>query len=104
MSDELTPEQVQSRLHEYNPPLLLDVRTHEEYAAAHIPGSHHLPLDRLADGAEELDPDREMVVVCAHGIRSAAAVRYLRQAGFSRVVNMRLGLAAWRGPLAAGRP
>jgi rhodanese-related sulfurtransferase len=82
--------------------VLLDVRTRPEWRAGHVPGALHIPLDELTARHEELDPDAEILVVCAHGIRSAAAAQWLLQAGFENVANVRYGLSAWPAPLARG--
>ena len=55
--------------------LVLDVRTAGEFAAGHVPGARHLPLDRLQERLEELAPWRErtVVVFCRSGQRAAPA-------------------------------
>jgi len=79
--------------------VVLDVRTALEWRAGHIPGAVHIPVDELPGRVAELDPDRETLVVCAHGIRSAAAAAWLAQIGFERVYNVRHGLSRWPEPL-----
>ena len=73
----------------------LDVRTPEEWNAAHVPGSTLLPLDDLADRVGELPRDLELVVYCRTGNRSAEAARILLEAGFSDVYSMDGGLSDW---------
>lgn len=82
--------------------ILLDVRTREEWDAGHVAGSLHLPLDRLPAEAVSLDPDGEIYVICAHGIRSRTAAAWLAGAGFARVANVRFGIVAWPEPLVRG--
>ena len=91
----MTPSELRERMEGPSPPAVLDVRTHAEWSQGHLPGSIHVPLDELPARLETLDRESETVVVCAHGVRSAHAVNYLRSAGFSRVRNLRGGLAAW---------
>lgn len=79
--------------------VILDVRTLPEWRGGHIPGAVHIPLDELAGRYQELDPEQETLVVCAHGIRSAAAGQWLSQAGFDSVGNIRYGMAGWPGPV-----
>ena len=50
---------------------------------------------------EEVPADRDVVVVCRVGARSAQVVAYLRAQGFERVANLNGGMCAWE---AAGRP
>ena len=77
---------------------LFDVRSAEAFAAGHIRGARHLPVDGLAgsvDGLKRLK-DRPVIVYCERGVSAAAAMRELVQLGFSKVVNLRGGLTAWR--------
>jgi rhodanese-related sulfurtransferase len=78
--------------------LLLDVRTRAEFDSGHVLDARHLPQDEIAQGAETLKKYRDKVVVacCESGMRSGAAARALRAQGFTRVVNLQGGLAAWR--------
>ncbi len=77
--------------------LVLDVRTAGEFAAGHVPGARHLPLDRLPERLEELAPWRErpVVVFCRSGQRAARAAALLQRAGFRRVHKLAGGLLAW---------
>lgn len=58
---------------------ILDVRYEEEYEESFIPGSVLMPLPELRSHISELDPDREYLILCAAGIRAAAATLLLRQ-------------------------
>jgi len=87
--------------------LMLDVRTRAEYEGGHIIDARHIPQDEIAQSAETLKKYRDKVVVacCESGARSGAAARVLRAQGFSKVVNLRGGLQAWRAenlPLVKG--
>ena len=96
---EIQPEQALER-YRGGTVVVVDVRTSREWATGHIPGAVHIPIDELPARYQELDPDAETVVVCAHGIRSAAAGQWLvAQAGFVQVYNMRRGMSAWEGPV-----
>jgi rhodanese-related sulfurtransferase len=79
----------------------LDVRSEEEWNAGHVPGSVAIPLDELAGRLGELPKDREIVVVCALGLRSTEGAKILVEAGFWPVGCLRGGLQAWS---AAGYP
>lgn len=67
--------------------VILDVRTPQEFAQGHAPGSRNIPLDRLSDHLSELDRTKHLLVCCASGARSAAAKGMLDKAGFARVDN-----------------
>ncbi|MGA8530439.1 MAG: rhodanese-like domain-containing protein [Acidobacteriaceae bacterium] len=77
------------------PPFLIDVRAPREWSARHIQGSRNLPLSRLRDQLGEIPRDRPVVVHCAGGYRSSIAASLLQQNGFTGVLEMTGGLAAW---------
>ncbi|MFN7142695.1 MAG: rhodanese-like domain-containing protein [Myxococcota bacterium] len=82
-------------------PLLVDVRTPEEYASGHVPGAKNIPLDQIEARVAELGPtDREVYLVCQSGRRSMRASEQLVAKGL-RPVNVAGGTSAW---LAAGYP
>jgi rhodanese-related sulfurtransferase len=76
-------------------PLLLDVREPWEFAICHLPGSQLIPMRYIPTSLDELDPEREVVVICHHGIRSRQVAAFLEHRGFCRVINMEGGVAAW---------
>jgi rhodanese-related sulfurtransferase len=80
---------------------LLDVREDDEWTAGHAPGALHVPMMEIPARADDVPTDRDVVVVCRVGARSAQVVAYLRQNGFDRVTNLDGGMADWE---AAGRP
>ena len=98
---EVLPEEAAER-HARGEATVVDVRTMREWRAHRIPGSIHIPLDEIHERYEELNPDTETLIICAHGIRSAAAARWLEGAGFPRVANIRHGICRWPGPLEEG--
>lgn len=81
---------------------LVDVRTPEEFAEAHIPDSVNRPLGDLDTWAPSLNPDAEYVMICGVGKRSATARDALAQRGFQRVHNLLGGIEAWRFDLDCG--
>ena len=79
-----------------HPPLLLDVREPWEFAHCHIDGAQLMPMGNVRSEAHELDPERETIVICHHGIRSFSVARFLEhELGFTNVVNLTGGVAAW---------
>ena len=79
------------------PPLLLDVREPWEFQHCRIEGAQLMPMGNVRSEAPQLDPDRETVVICHHGIRSFSVARYLEtELGFANVVNLTGGVAAWQ--------
>ncbi len=90
-----TPSEVAARLDSDTPPLLIDVRTVGEHRIAAIEGAQLIPLDTLAARAFELDPDRPLVLVCHHGMRSMQAAMFLAQRGFEDLTNLTGGIDRW---------
>jgi rhodanese-related sulfurtransferase len=74
--------------------LLLDVREPDEWAAGHVPGAVHIPLGQLVERVDELPEDRQVVVICRSGARSARAAAFLASSGFD-AVNLAGGMHAW---------
>jgi len=75
--------------------LLLDVREAWEYELCAIDGSLHIPMNGLPGRVAELPKDRDIVVVCHHGGRSAQVTMWLRSQGFGRAINLDGGVDAW---------
>lgn len=79
---------------------ILDIRNASEWDEVHIPGSHHLPLEALAQGATlaaaGIDPDAPIAVICASGYRSSLAASLLQRQGRDGVSAINGGINAWR--------
>jgi rhodanese-related sulfurtransferase len=80
---------------------ILDVREPDEWNQFHVPDSTLIPLGELASRVNELPKDKEIVVVCRSGNRSAKGRDILLNAGFTQVTNMAGGLTQWK---ASGYP
>ena len=92
---ETTPVELKQRLDAGDEVFILDVREPNEYQINRVPGSTLIPLGELPRRYQELDVEREVVVMCKMGGRSAKAVDYLRSVGFSRIKNLRGGVLEW---------
>ena len=79
------------------PALILDTRTHEEYAAGHVPGAKLVPHDAIADALDELAPyrEQEIVLYCRSGRRSRLAEAALRAHDFTRLIQLDGSWLAW---------
>jgi sulfur-carrier protein adenylyltransferase/sulfurtransferase len=75
--------------------LLIDVREPAEHAVASIAGSRLIPLATLPGELDSLPRDREILVHCKAGGRSAKAVQFLLDHGFTQVKNVTGGMDAW---------
>ena len=74
---------------------ILDVREQEEWNAVHIPGATLIPLGSLSERLSEIPKDKEIVVVCRSGNRSAQGRDILLRNGFEMVTSMAGGMKQW---------
>jgi rhodanese-related sulfurtransferase len=91
----IEPIALKARLERGDRIFILDVREPFEISVAPFPGASHIPMGDIPSRLTELDPDRETVVVCHHGVRSAQVAMYLARQGFERVLNLTGGIDAW---------
>ncbi len=95
MSYTITVRALKDRLDKGDKVFLLDVREPHEFSMAKIEGSTLIPLGTLPQSLNQLDPTDEIVALCHKGMRSADAVGFLLQQGFSDVKNLIGGIEAW---------
>ncbi|MCY4613153.1 MAG: rhodanese-like domain-containing protein [Nitrospira sp.] len=95
MSYTITVRELKDRLDKGDKVFLLDVREPHEFSMARIEGSTLIPLGTLPQSLNQLDPADEIVALCHKGMRSADAVGFLLQQGFSNVKNLVGGIEAW---------
>ena len=95
MSARLTPLELRARLARGDDLQLVDVREPCEWALGHLPGSVLIPRGELAARLSELDPDRPVVCICHHGVRSLQSAALLRARGFAQVYDLAGGLDRW---------
>jgi sulfur-carrier protein adenylyltransferase/sulfurtransferase len=93
--DEITPAALAERLARGDAPTMLDVREPYEWGIARLPEARLVPLDTLPEVMHSLDSDQELIVYCHHGMRSAAAVAWLREQGFEKARNLTGGIDRW---------
>ena len=91
----MSVQELKQRFDTGKKPYLLDVREPYEYSLAKLEGSVLIPLGTLPQSMEKLDRNAEIVVYCHHGMRSADAVGFLVQQGFTNVKNLVGGIDAW---------
>ena len=78
-----------------NPPLVIDIRTSQEWNTKHITNSINLPLNQLKHRIAEVPTDRRIAVHCAGGYRSSIAVSILNQYGITNLIELAGGITAW---------
>jgi rhodanese-related sulfurtransferase len=93
--DEISAQDLKTRLAGTDRPLLLDVRQDWETRLCRLENAVHIPIEEIELRVDELNADDEIVVYCHQGVRSAAVADYLRQRGFKNVKNLRGGLDSW---------
>lgn len=92
---ETTVEELKARIENGEDFDILDVRNPEEWEICHIEGARLIPVSDLPARVHELDSARDIVVHCKSGARSARAVKFLREAGFRKIKNLRGGIIEW---------
>lgn len=76
-------------------PVLLDVREPWEFELCRLEDSIHIPMGSVPVRMEELDSERDLVVICHHGARSYQVASFLEQRGFTRLYNLESGIDGW---------
>jgi rhodanese-related sulfurtransferase len=89
-------DEAKRNLEEDSSIILIDVRTPQEYAELHIPGSVLIPLDSIKGEAENKLVNKEdtIYVYCRSGNRSASAAKILVELGYAKVYNIG-GITTW---------
>jgi len=102
----ITAVELQRRQQTGRAPVLLDVRTDQEWAICRLDGARLIPLQDLEARLAELHDvrDDEIVVYCHVGMRSAMAVGLLQRHGFAGATNLTGGIAAWAADVEPSMP
>jgi sulfur-carrier protein adenylyltransferase/sulfurtransferase len=73
---------------------LIDVREQYEYDEANM-GAQLIPMGEVVDRMDEISRDKQVVVHCRSGARSANIINYLETQGFDNLYNLEGGIMAW---------
>ncbi|NRB75604.1 MAG: molybdopterin-synthase adenylyltransferase MoeB [Verrucomicrobiales bacterium] len=92
---EIDVHQLKARLDDPKPFVLLDVREPAEVEVGKIEQSIVIPLGELPDRIGELDPGAETIIHCKVGGRSAKALAFLNESGFTKACHVQGGITAW---------
>lgn len=94
---ELTAAETKNLI-ETSQPLILDVRTPNEYYSGHIAGATLIPLQQLSQRLSEIRQykDKEILIYCRSGNRSTVASEILMENGFKKLYNLRTGILGWQ--------
>jgi len=94
--EEITPAELKQRLDKGDDIQIVDVREDNEVAIGRIPNSIHIPLGQILGRMNEIDPNRETVVHCKMGGRSARAIEALQRSGYEgKLMNLKGGILRW---------
>lgn len=95
---EISAQALLSRLKAGDAPVVIDVRSQQEYRGGHVPGAINLPHTEIAAHLDELRPyrDRDVVLYCKSGRRAAIAKKVLSDAGFTRLFHLSGDMDGWR--------
>ncbi len=106
MIPEITPAQLDAWRKDAarEAPFVLDVREPWEFDRASVAGTTLIPMREIPARLAELPSDRDIVVMCHHGGRSANAAQWLAGNGFARVHNLAGGIDAWSRTVDASVP
>lgn len=98
MVPEINVDQLKEKLENDEDIILLDVRSEEELEFGKIKYSLMVPLPELADKLDILKSykNKEIIVYCRSGRRSAMATTFLLRSGFDDVKNLTGGILAWK--------
>ncbi|PRW64800.1 adenylyltransferase/sulfurtransferase MoeZ [Actinopolyspora mortivallis] len=102
----ITPQELKSKFDSGEKFELIDVREPHEYDIVRIEGSKLIPKDRILSGEAlaELPQDRQIVLHCKSGGRSAEALSALHKAGFSDAVHLGGGVLGWANQVDTSLP
>ena len=95
---ETNVDEVKKRMDRGDKFLLVDVREESEFAKDHLPGAIHLGKGVIERDIEERVPElnREMILYCGGGFRSALAADNLQKMGYTNAISMDGGIREWR--------
>src|SRR5690606_7438208 len=74
---------------------IVDVRGITEFEAGHVPGAHHVFVGTIEDNLDKIRRDKQVIVQCQAGDRSAVAYSVLARNGFTRIKNYMGGMSEW---------
>lgn len=75
-------------------PYVIDVRERVEWDYYHLDEAKLIPMNTIPSSLSDIPDDRDVYIVCGHGVRSQTVCRYLEQEGWDNVVNVIGGMAA----------
>lgn len=91
----VTAQELNSLMQEGNPPLIIDVRSTQEWTDKHIDGAMHFPLNKLNEQVKQIPTGRKLILHCLGGYRSMIAASILEANGYEDLTDLVGGINAW---------
>ena len=95
MIKEITVKELKNKFDNDEDFMLLDVRNIQEVLFSKINGSIHIPMNEIMNRINELDSNKEIIIQCKSGKRSARVCEYLMTQNFNNVKNLKGGIISW---------
>jgi len=95
---EITPQDARSRLEGSSRDILIDVREPDEFALSRIEGAQLIPMQSVPAELQRLEglaDERDLLVLCHHGVRSLQVVSWLRAHGLENCFSVAGGIDRW---------
>ena len=92
--ENIKKEEMQEMLSKYSNVILLDVRSHQEYAEGHLNGAINIPTYDLYTDASKVLKDKETIIIayCTVGVRSENAIKILKKMGYKNLYHLDGGI------------
>jgi molybdopterin/thiamine biosynthesis adenylyltransferase/rhodanese-related sulfurtransferase len=102
----ITPQELQDLLDSDKPTFLVDVREPAEWEIVRIPGATLIPKDEIlrGDALASLPQDKQIILYCKTGVRSAEALAAVKGAGFKDAVHVQGGVIGWANTIDRSLP
>ena len=101
LAPSISPAELQARREAGTAPVVIDVRSAEEFAAGHIPGALHIPFAEVATRISEVAAPDGVALYCMVGPRARLGEQALLESGYTEVLHIEGGMQAWE---ASGLP
>jgi len=94
----ITNGDLKKRIEQNDAPIVLDVRSSNEYASGHVPGAIHFPVSQAAQNIDLLEQykGQEIVLYCERGVRASKVSNLLNENGFSKLIHLTGDMPGWR--------
>ncbi len=96
LAPSISPSELHAQQQKGTAPLIIDVRTAEEYSAGHVPAAVNIPHTDLTKRLDEAKSQNGVVLYCMIGPRARLGEKTLREAGVTKIFHLEGGFAAWR--------